>query len=466
MAHTRIDGFQTIFAALVLGLDLCLFGLMVWLEPYVDFVSFTPEARPSVYALAVVFSVVYLSPSLNSYIERITLTKLFDAMGVASHLFFAKLVNFAFIYLALKDYGTSRLFLGSYLVLDWILNVAVIRLVPIGLSKLFYPEQRKDRAVLVGNGRFPKELRQYIRKCDALGIRFVGYFSDEPIGNLDLPRLGSRSEILTKSEIPVFNRVLVFNDVFCDETFREMVEHCQQQGMRLQIYTAFANAFPEQVMVVNDGNLSFFTFQDERLENPLNEHAKRWIDVIVSLPVVVFVLPVLYVVVAIAQSKQSPGPVLFKQIRYGRNREAFEIYKFRTMHANGRSSEAVQATANDPRIFPIGAFLRKTSLDEFPQFLNVLRGEMSVVGPRPHLTEHDAQFERIYRAYRTRHFVKPGITGYAQIHGFRGEVKEPSAIIERVQLDLDYISNWSIALDLYIILRTAQQVIFPPKSAY
>ena len=164
----------------------------------------------------------------------------------------------------------------------------------------------------------------------------------------------------------------------------------------------------------------------------------------------------------------SPGPVFFRQERIGYRGHPFMIYKFRTMHDRGadRSREGEQAKQGDARVFSFGQFLRKTSMDEFPQFINVLFGSMSAIGPRPHLIQHDDEFSEQVNIYRNRHFVKPGITGLAQCKGFRGEVTELKLIEERVRYDLQYIRNWSFWLDLWILAKTAVQIFKPPNSAY
>jgi lipopolysaccharide/colanic/teichoic acid biosynthesis glycosyltransferase len=168
------------------------------------------------------------------------------------------------------------------------------------------------------------------------------------------------------------------------------------------------------------------------------------------------------------QQLQAPGKLLFAQRRSGQRGNEFQMLKFRSMYeaAPGAATESEQARVGDKRIYPFGAFLRRTSLDEFPQFLNVLLGSMSIVGPRPHMPEHDNRFSQFYRGYRTRHFAKPGITGLAQIRGFRGEITDPTLLQQRVENDLLYISNWSIWLDLLITIKTVRHVIFPPKTAY
>jgi lipopolysaccharide/colanic/teichoic acid biosynthesis glycosyltransferase len=181
--------------------------------------------------------------------------------------------------------------------------------------------------------------------------------------------------------------------------------------------------------------------------------------------VVGLVLPPLFVLVWLVQRWQAPGPVLFTRPRGGQQRHEFPMFKFRSMFVDN-PDVAKQATAWDDRIYPFGRFLRRSSLDEFPQFFNVLRGEMSVVGPRPHLPQHDTAFSLIDRTYRIRALVKPGITGLAQIKGYRGEITDADKLHQRVYWDLYYVTNWSVWMDIRIILRTIWVVAAPPKTAY
>jgi lipopolysaccharide/colanic/teichoic acid biosynthesis glycosyltransferase len=200
------------------------------------------------------------------------------------------------------------------------------------------------------------------------------------------------------------------------------------------------------------------------LENPLNRVLKRTVDIAIAIPAVVLVLPIAALPIWLLQAFQSPGRLFYRQTRAGLQNRRFEIVKFRTMHPNNLEEDK-PATIEDPRIFPGGRFLRRFSLDEFPQFLNVLTGEMSVVGPRPHLIEHDKKFAELLSEYRIRSFVKPGVTGLAQVRGFRGEATTRESIAARLQSDLVYLENWSLILDLTIMVRTVWQLFFPPKTA-
>jgi putative colanic acid biosynthesis UDP-glucose lipid carrier transferase len=173
-------------------------------------------------------------------------------------------------------------------------------------------------------------------------------------------------------------------------------------------------------------------------------------------------------VVKISQILQSPGPLFFKQERVGMAGKRFVIWKFRSMQFEEKSEEdeAVQAQAVDNRVFSFGKIMRRFSIDELPQFINVLMGDMSLVGPRPYLQAHDYLFQKSYKSYRIRQFVKPGVTGPAQCRGLRGEFTDDALVSKRIELDFAYVGSWSIWTDMVIIVRTVGQVLFPPKSAY
>jgi putative colanic acid biosynthesis UDP-glucose lipid carrier transferase len=195
---------------------------------------------------------------------------------------------------------------------------------------------------------------------------------------------------------------------------------------------------------------------------------KRVSDVALSVLIVTLMLPVL-IGIAVAVKVGSPGPVIFRQRRYGLDGQEIVVYKFRSMRVaqdGGEDGRDVrQAQKNDSRITPLGAFLRRTSLDELPQFLNVLQGRMSIVGPRPHAVSHNELYRKLIKGYMVRHKVKPGITGWAQVNGFRGETETLEKMQARIDYDLDYLRNWSLRFDLHIILRTIR-VVFKDQHAY
>jgi putative colanic acid biosynthesis UDP-glucose lipid carrier transferase len=192
---------------------------------------------------------------------------------------------------------------------------------------------------------------------------------------------------------------------------------------------------------------------------------KRTADILFSLFVLILISPIL-LGVALGVKLTSPGPIIFKQRRYGLDGEEILVYKFRSMTVTEDGVTVTQATRNDQRITPLGAFLRKSSLDELPQFINVLQGRMSVVGPRPHAVAHNEEYRKLIKGYMVRHKVKPGITGWAQVNGFRGETDTLEKMEQRVHYDLEYLRNWSPRLDMLIVAKTAWLTIVGQDGAY
>ena len=197
----------------------------------------------------------------------------------------------------------------------------------------------------------------------------------------------------------------------------------------------------------------------------VNAVLKRAFDVVMSIVILALIWPLLLVIAA-AVKLSSDGPALFTQRRYGLGGEEIRIYKFRTMTVQEDGNNVVQASKNDNRVTRVGAFLRRTSLDELPQFFNVLGGSMSIVGPRPHAVAHNEQYRKLIDGYMLRHKVKPGITGWAQINGFRGETESIGKMQKRVEYDLDYLRNWSVSLDLWIMVKTIITVWKDRNAAY
>ena len=217
-----------------------------------------------------------------------------------------------------------------------------------------------------------------------------------------------------------------------------------------------------QTLLVDD--IEVQTTYTSPLEDPLNRIFKRLMDIFLS---VLFLIPtaLLMPVIALIVKRQSPGPLFFRQLRTGLDGHDFYCYKFRSMHVNS-DADRLQATKDDPRKFPFGDFMRKTNIDELPQFWNVLIGNMSIVGPRPHMLAHTEQYDKLIDKYMVRHFVKPGVTGWAQVTGFRGETRELWQMEGRVERDIWYIQHWSFWLDLRIIWMTVKTVFKRDEKAY
>jgi putative colanic acid biosynthesis UDP-glucose lipid carrier transferase len=235
--------------------------------------------------------------------------------------------------------------------------------------------------------------------------------------------------------------------------------------MRLKFVPDFSMISKVHFSTSNLHNFHVIKPRNEPLQNAYNRLSKRIFDLVFSTVVIVFILSWLYPVLAILIKKQSRGPVLFKQLRTGKKNEAFWCYKFRSMTVNAQS-DSVQAQKEDMRVTPIGKFIRRTSLDEMPQFFNVLLGSMSVVGPRPHMLQHTTDYNDLITNFMVRHFVKPGITGLAQVTGLRGETKEVSDMKRRVNTDIDYVQHWSLIKDIKICFLTIIVTIKGDEKAF
>jgi putative colanic acid biosynthesis UDP-glucose lipid carrier transferase len=295
----------------------------------------------------------------------------------------------------------------------------------------------------------------------------LGILSDAPPDqNLEglrrLGRLDDAERIIREYGI---TQVILLQLPEAPDQHRKMMTAMERHGVRLLIFNNLEEKLNHPVIYLEDDGHHFISLRQEPLENPLNRIAKRTLDIALSIPIVLIVLPVISLFVWLVQRIYSPGPVFFKQVRAGIQNNQFMIWKFRTMDVHN-PDHARQATLNDDRVYRGGQFLRRFSIDELPQFWNVLKGDMSITGPRPHLIEHNEQFAKQIASYPIRTVVKPGITGLAQVRGFRGEARTPNDIALRLESDILYLENWRLTLDLAIIMRTVWQMAVPPKTAY
>lgn len=244
-----------------------------------------------------------------------------------------------------------------------------------------------------------------------------------------------------------------------------LMDEADKACIRFKLVPNFQSFMNRPYHVNHIGDLPLLTQRPEPLDDLANRIKKRVFDILVSGFVILFVLSWLIPLLSILILLESRGPIFFIQMRSGVNNEPFRCLKFRSMRVN-TNSDKIQATKSDARLTRIGKFMRKTSLDEFPQFFNVFLGSMSVVGPRPHMLKHTEDYSQVYAPYMVRHFLKPGITGWAQIHGYRGEIKNMDDIRNRVDYDIWYLENWHEWLDLRIIVMTAYNIFKGEENAY
>ncbi len=382
-------------------------------------------------------------------------------------IFILVLILFTIIF-ATKDQAISRVFIGTYLVCAYAILFSLNMFLPEWLSRYVLGGKNIRVCLVVGTTASCSRISGWLQSKQSLGLNVIGllnYFEEEP-KETGIPLLGDVSLLRETIRREGVNQIILLETRHSKEWVKEILDAAEEEGCQILIFNPWAEYFDYPLISVKDGPHTFFTLREEPLESPLNRLLKRLLDLSVAVPVVFVILPVMVPVVWFYLRRQSPGPVFFKQIRRGYNRREFVLYKFRTMHVRRKGDEARQATRHDPRVFPFGEFMRRTSIDELPQFINVLKGEMSVVGPRPHLPEHDRIFSQDVKIYPQRHFVKPGLTGLAQCKGFRGEITDVELLRQRVHYDLEYINEWSLWMDLEIMLRTVRMVIHPPSSAY
>ncbi len=315
------------------------------------------------------------------------------------------------------------------------------------------------KVVLVGDGPDLYRFYETVNQHPEYGLRFQGYYSDNPLGNIPLSGDEVQLKGLKAGEI---------DELYCayrsdDERILQWFRWADQNLVRFRVVPNLGIRNFKAVEMDFYHDVPVLVHRKEPLEYLHNRWLKRIGDIIFSLIILLGIGSWLFPILAIAIKLDSKGPVFFRQKRTGLRNDEFTIYKFRSMRPNAEANEQ-QALAGDQRFTALGRFLRRYNLDELPQFLNVLKGEMSIVGPRPHMLAHTREYREWTDRYMVRHFAKPGITGLAQINGLRGEVRQASDIEQRVKTDVYYIENWSVLLDVKIILTTIYQSLTASTS--
>lgn len=355
--------------------------------------------------------------------------------------------------------------------LSWIilipLGVYLLHLSMLFILRNFQNSKVAQKAIIVGSNALGRQLSQQIQASRSLNLNFQGFFDNNP----DVDDRGIPSEQILGSldKLPAYIQAHQIQVVYIALPSREestIVSLLEQ----LQDTTACVYLVPNLPMLKLQPTkaygingipvLALWEIPFSGLQYTL----KRALDIFLSGLILIILSPLL-LLIALGVRLSSPGPCLFKQRRHGINGQEIVVYKFRTMRVMEEGNVVIQAQRNDSRVTPFGAFLRRTSLDELPQFINVLQGRMSIVGPRPHAIVHNEQYRKLIGGYMLRHKVKPGITGWAQVNGLRGETETVEKMEKRVEFDLFYLNNWSLGLDIQIILRSAL-VFFQSKNAY
>jgi len=463
MVTQRTEGLYRVFLFCQIIIVAALFWFGVWIM-----VTFYSEGgaltwgRYSIYCGMLVLGLILetLSRSKNFFLQNELLRphRLSLRQTAAS-------VGLLVLYLvAAKDAFISRVFLFNFVPWLYIALLFSHYYLPSLLARGIF--RREDKTILVGSSQRVAQLREWLERKAEIGLRTVGLISDDDqIDNPEVPLLGRPDQLEQIIRDHGITQIILLEFPLFSEANQNVIQICDQLGIRLLILSDLEERLRHSVTHFEDGGFRFIGLREEPLENPLNRFLKRAIDIAIALPVMLVIFPVLAVIVFVAHRLQSPGPLFHVQNRAGMQNRQFKIYKFRTMHPNNGELSR-QASEVDERVYPLGKWFRKLSIDEVPQFWNVLLGDMSIVGPRPHLIEHNRQFSKFMGNYHVRTFVKPGITGLAQVRGFRGEARNNADIENRVACDIEYLENWNLSLECGIILRTFAQLIRPPRSAY
>lgn len=470
MITTRARGLANLHAG-----ALTLFtGVFFWVYAnviyHVPFVHLNRTVNLLPYFLCMIGGVALSSRDLSRLAARFHLLNWTDAARLAGRqTALMALLTFTMMF-ATQDRSISRLFLGSFLVWSWLgLTLLNLRL-PGFLARLVFQRGNRLPTVFIGRVTDVRRLNDWIAHKEPLGIYPVGLLSDneQAADGGTVPWLGKMADLRRVLEERQVGQVVMLELPASDAEARTVIDLCQEHGCRLLLQNDLAERYTHPLVPITEEGRHFYTLQEEPLEDPLNRLIKRSFDLAIALPVVALLLPPLCALVWLVQRRQAPGPLFHVRERRGMQGRTFAMLKFRSMYQSDgdAGTEAKQAQRDDGRVFPFGRFLRQHSLDEFPQFWNVLRGQMSVVGPRPYMPMLDEEFRQQTKTYRTRHLVKPGITGLAQSMGYRGEILETEMLLRRHRWDVHYITHWSLALDLQITARTLWQVFFPPKTAY
>lgn len=316
--------------------------------------------------------------------------------------------------------------------------------------------------IVVGLNEVSRDLVSYFAENPGFGYRFLGYFDDKKKEHNGVLPLRDVKAFVVENKVDI---IYVYLPRIQEHEMQDLIDFADNNLVKVKIISQFSKLGTRSMSVQNYGNIPVLNISAIPLDNMINRSIKRGFDIVFSSIILLILMSWLIPLIGILIKCESRGPIFFTQYRNGLNNRKFLILKFRTMvvHAD---QEVVQARRNDSRITRLGAILRKTSIDELPQFINVFLGDMSVVGPRPHAVKHNEEYGQKIDRFIQRHAVKPGITGLAQAKGFRGETAELNDMVNRVKLDRFYVKNWSLILDIKIIFLTVVSIVRGSEKAF
>lgn len=453
---------NALFALDVFGLNISVLLLLLFYQRSLVVFDFSPYLQ-----FWMVMNLIWIMIAIAIGLYRSMLVLKFEQFVKSTMQVYVLWVMLILFYLVIiREVSFSRGFILLLLVC-FLSALVVSRFLYFSIQK--YIKKRGtyvNKIMIVGYNEMAKKITKYLEE-EGINVEMVGYV-EEPMNVHELTNYPVLSGI--ESAIEIAKRLDVqeiFSTIMPEQnrTIYHLMNDAENSCVRFKIIPDFSMFLKKPVIVDYLSDMPVLALRGDPLEDMGNRIKKRSLDLLVSTAVLIFILSWLIPLLAIIIKLESKGPIFFKQLRSGKNDKPFYCLKFRSMYMN-ELADKQSATRDDPRITRIGRFLRKSSLDEFPQFMNVFFGEMSLVGPRPHMLKHNTEFSKMVAHYMSRQFLKPGITGWAQINSYRGEIKNQSEIEGRVASDLWYFENWTIWLDIRIMFLTVYQVFAGHKNAY
>lgn len=466
----EVQRFNKVLKSLVLLGDLILLNLLLW--GFEQFLGnrFWCENCGSILQGMALITLCYLLCNMHSgvILHRSVVRPEQIMVRVLRNMVPFVLLSVCILLLFHFEFSHSRLFGLFYIVL--ILVIVSYRLAFRYFLELYRKQGGNVRKViLIGSHENMQELYHAMTDDPTSGYRVLGYFEDFPSDRYpsDVSYLGHPQEVnnFLKQNVGRVDQLYCSLPSARSAEIVPIINYCENHLVRFFSVPNVRNYLKRRMHFEMLGNVPVLSIRREPLKLLENRIVKRTFDIVCSTLFLCTIFPFIYIIVGVAIKMSSPGPIFFKQKRSGEDGKEFWCYKFRSMRVNAQC-DTLQATEHDPRKTRIGEIIRKTSIDELPQFINVFKGDMSIVGPRPHMLKHTQEYSLLINKFMVRHFVKPGITGWAQVTGYRGETKELWQMEGRVMRDIWYIEHWTFLLDLYIMYKTVYNAIHGEKEAY
>ena len=420
------------------------------------------------YLLYIIYSIVFWLAS-SFLLKFYSVYRYTSALNIISLIFKQFLVYTILVFAFIGLFRSINI--QAFVTLNYLFTVffiiGVIKLLSYYLLKTFRLRLKGNvrHVIIIGKSESAKELKALFLNKKELGYNLKGVFSNSKTGEFN-GNIEDSFNFLKEDDTTV-DEIYCAIDELTEKQVNEYVKYANANHCNIKFIPNTKKLFTKRLKTDFYNYQPILSIQEVALNKDFNTLTKRVFDIIFALLVIIFILSWLSVILFILIKLESKGPLLYKHKRNGINYKEFVCYKFRSLKSN-IEEKGTYVTQNDNRVTKLGKFLRKTSIDELPQFINVIKGEMSVVGPRPHMISYTDEYSKIIDKYNFifRHNVKPGITGLAQIKGYRGEIKNDNDIVNRIKYDIFYIENWSLILDLKIIFQTLINIIKGDANAY